>query len=177
MIVEGRRRAKHKEIEPEFIQLAKRARIYHGTSVSTQFRIPRGPAWFTDQKVAAAWFAASWLAMRRDPGRPRVIEYELTGSPRVAVFKSEYDLLEFAAAHRWRQERRTPGLYHAAKGMCANMNVDGWLVPRAYLPYDDFEDTGIPGVREPGADDLMLCDPRPFLRRIKSSKVTRGADR
>ncbi len=150
-------------IPPEDGSLPMGSTVYHGTGVNEGFDMPTGPAWFTDSVEVASEFIKSNATNRR------VLAFEVIKRPTMLVFPIYQDVFAWLNSMHGTDIDYT---YDAAKQICS-MHHDGWILSHAYPGGFVNQDL------EKGAvfTDIMLCNPRKFLRfagEFEALDVTQG---
>lgn len=96
-------------------------KLFHGTDVKANFRIPRGPAWFSvSYDVAEGWIG--W-ATNENPGQNRVLEYALV-APLSIIDMSDRAVYEAVAEHVMGDSE--PLIFDFAKAL-GRVGEPGWV--------------------------------------------------
>jgi hypothetical protein len=130
--------------------------LWHGTNAKSGFRMPNGPAWFSDSHDVARWFAGWRIDSVRDANRevPRIQKYVVNVPFSLPTYDGraakahEIEFMDWVARLAKRGvELNDP--YESAELLCRAGFV-GWRIAMNY-------ETG---------DDLMICAPDRYLRRV-----------
>lgn len=123
--------------------------LFHGTASKEKFRIPKGPAFFSDAFSVGRYFA-TW----HEGPKPRVIRLEVSDEvPRLALIEAKEDFDRLAESQ---------GLDSAPEDTESRVDLicgavfDGWIIPNNY----------------PEGADIMLCEPGRWLKYLDEEKVT-----
>lgn len=133
--------------------------LWHGTNAGVGFRELRGPAWVSDSRAVARTFATSYT--NRDGELSRVTKYVVD----VPFSLPTYDAhggstISFEEWLAWLTNEPdldlSSGSNEIAETVCAR-GLDGWRIIDNYMP----------------GDDIMICRPERFLRRVSTGGAWR----
>jgi hypothetical protein len=148
--------------------------LWHGTGAEVGFRVPRGPAWFSDSRSVAhhfAWLHASWTGpifpsrvmryvVRFDLSLPYIANVrpqqftEVWGTPAWEEFvKHMHEPPDFDLKMDMR---------HFQAAVCSR--YEGWWVGQNYFRKIPSRSLPITG------DDILICHPERWLRRTQVSR-------
>ena len=133
--------------------LRKGAIVYHGTSAEGLFRTLSGPAWVSDSRDVAKWFADR----SGDPTQTqRIFTFQMKASPKLAIVDGEGEWENLIA---WAQggDPERYDINELAEALCQN-GVDGWHIPHNY----------------PEGSDTMICEPEKFLGFVDVEIIREG---
>ena len=133
--------------------------LYHGTT--WRFRRFRGPLWFTNNPVVAAYFASRFAHLPITPGSnripPRLYTCRLMRSVRLREFDSR-SIDEYAEQLGY---PATDYAFQEIAGSVCRDGFDGWIMKRFYPEEGTFQPRGEFG------DDIMLCVPTKTLHVVR----------
>lgn len=119
--------------------------LFHGTSVKG-FKIPRGPAFFSDTYGVAKNFV-NW---HRGGKKPRVMRFEVTDEiPKLALIESKEDLEQIAEDLGGEVREDTQSRIDLVR----MAGFDGWIIPNNY----------------PDGADIMLLEPARWIKFLEES--------
>jgi len=130
-------------------------RLYHGTNVAEPFEedgvgTPDGPAWFSNARSAASYFALDYHQSRG--GTARVLVYEVTRAiPKIASVRSKESFDRLLAMIGLDPELVEAGMEEIRDAMATQKRINGWNI----------HDNSQPG------DDILLVSPENYLRFLR----------
>lgn len=148
--------------------------LWHGTSYPNGFADLKGPMWVSNSHAVASWFS-TWRFTEGDEGVPRVHKYVVTEPFDVPVFNI-YDrrmkaVLDDAPMHQ------TLFLSWANYVLDQTMEIDPSELSDIEWLANAFCDAGYAGWRlvqnYDSGDDIMVCDPARYLRRVQAGAQRR----
>ena len=119
--------------------------LYHGTS-SKGFRIPRGPAFFSDTRSVATYFT-TWHEGKHKRILRFEVQYEI---PNLALIESKRDFDDLAE-EAGMEARGTEELVDLIRVS----GFDGWIVPNNY----------------PDGADIMILEPDRWLKFVDEESL------
>ncbi len=148
------------------VQLPAGLRFFHGTSVSADFKIPRGPAHFTTSRKLAIEYA-----VYEGPGTdPRILRFRTTKRISRLIFVPSvvFDKQGAKNAIFWLSKifgQDFSGLGHMRVPEAFNAICEQGFTGLFIRNNDGADRYGI------GADDIMLCQPEQWLMRMGETAV------
>lgn len=132
-------------------------RLYHGTNAHEAFEedggVPDGPAWFSNARSAAEYFALDYHERR---GTSRILVYEVVKAiPKIATVRSKSDFNRLLALIGLDPETVEAGMEEIREAMAGQRRFNGWNIHDNYAP----------------GDDILLVSPETYLRFLRVEDV------
>lgn len=121
--------------------------LFHGTGSKEKFKMPHGPAFFSDTFSVGRYFA-TW----HEGPKPRVLRFEVTSEiPRLVIIESKEDFDRLAESVGMEVGEST----EERVDLVCSAGFDGWIIPNNYSD---------------GAD-ILLCDPAKWLKYVDEDRI------
>jgi len=128
--------------------------LYHGTQAEEPFEqegrgTPDGPAWFTNHRSAAEYFARDW---HDHGGDARILVYKVTRAiPKIATVRDKPTFAKVLRHIGLDPDEVVAGMEEIRDAMGSQRDLNGWRIHNNYQP----------------GDDILISEPETYLRLVR----------